>query len=560
MSATLLLLLLIVVQFQSIFSQPCTFTDNRGSGLQLDLRGLDGKPVLGSTSLFNYSYTPCENDLKCSFGPNRVDAMAIQYNDTYCNYLAEMEGSQPYWDPFVESWTFSGYGNGGPGVGDFRMNIICNKSVETYNTLFFGAMGDGQFGVTFETQYGCPVNHTIEFERDFIDDSVTATPCTSNVDCSYNGECKNKVCECDPAWKGQYCAQLNLQPTTKDAGYQNFEGGQNVSSWGGSVIKGSDNKYHMYAAEMGYWCGISTWRPNSLLIHAVSDTYNGKYVKTAEIGQIWTHEPTACRAPTGEYVVYAVHYPGTVAPCQGCENGKTLDCDYELMYAPPEPKTYTQMKYTSVANGSTGYSDWTIIPTQNPDGQDSCLACYIYPNGSLIALFEGDFDDGEDIWVEYAENWKDNSTYKFYHAKIPTGLIVEDPYIWQDKNGILHAIFHNEGWDTPFGYHMWSTNDGREWNGYDQSITAYDDIVYYMDDNGQVTSSAQFQRCERPHIIMDDDGYTPIALTNSAQLGGEYLDYSYTLLRPINTDKNNAIKYKTRDFSKAKKKNKVNIQ
>eukprot|EP01083_Nonionella_stella_P207536 753833_1 len=88
-------------------------------------------------------------------------------------------------------------------------------------------------------------------------------------------------------------------------------------------------------------------------------------------------------APTGEYVVYAVHYPGTVAPCQGCDNGMTLDCDFSLMYAPPEPKTYTQMRYTNIANGSNGYSDWIIIPTQDSNGMDSCLACYIYPNGSL---------------------------------------------------------------------------------------------------------------------------------------------------------------------------------
>ena len=302
----------------------------------------------------------------------------------------------------------------------------------------------------------------------------------------------------------------------------------------------------MYAAEMGYWCGINAWRPNSLLIHAISDTYNGKYVKTDEVAQVWTHEPTACRAPTGEYVVYAVHMPypdgGPGSPCQGCANGATLDCDYELTEGPPNPKTYTQMIYTNVSDGASGYSDWTIIPTQNENGMDSCLACYIYPNGSLVALFEGDFDDGEDIWVEYADNWRDNETYKFYHAKIPSGLIVEDPYVWQDKNGILHAIFHQDGWDTPFGFHSYSVDNGRNWKGFDADIHAYDDLTYYTDG-----SYAEFTRCERPHIIMDDDGYTPIALTNAAVLSGKYLDYSYTLLRPINSDKNNKIKYKTRE-------------
>ena len=554
------MLLVALVIISIVSGQPCTFTDSRGSGYELDLRALDGKTIYGATSSNNYSYTPCENDLTCSYGQNKNQkGMSMVYNGTDCYILAEMSGIQPYWDNYVQTWSFAVFTGG---IGVFRVDFICNKSITNdYNTLFFGAMGDGVFGVTVESPHVCPVNETREnninnnIESDIYDINIYATPCNTVEDCSYNGICKNKVCDCDAGWKGEHCAQLNLQMTTKESGYHNFDGGMNVSSWGGSVIKGVDNKYHMYAAEMADWCGINAWRPNSILIHAISDTYNGKYTKTDEIALVWTHEPTACVGPNGEYVVYAVHSPypnggnSDISPCQGCANGATLDCDIQLTTGPPNPKTYTQMKYTSISNGSSGYSDWMIIPTQDENGQDSCLACYIYPNGSLIALFEGDFDNGEDMYIQYATNWKDNTTYTFYHAKIPTGLIVEDPYIWQDKNGILHAIFHNDGWDTPFGYHAYSTDNGRVWKGYDQSITAYDDLTYY--DDGDI---AEFVRVERPHIIMDDDGYTPIALTNSAKLGGKYLDYSFTLLRPINTDKNNKIKYKMRDFSKAKRK------
>ena len=544
--------------------QPCTFTDNRGSGLQLDLRGLQDTIVYGYTSAFNYSYTPCNNNLECQYGPQKdIKSMALQRNANECNYLVQMADIQPYWDGYVNQWTFNGFGNGGPNTCDFRINLICNKSVSSYNTLFFGAMAGCVYGLTIETQYACPVNNTETysnniFRNDIIDDNIYVTECDTDEDCSFNGDCVNKICQCYPAWKGNHCAQLNILPTNKTSGYQNFEGGMNVSSWGGSVILGKDGKYHMYAAEMASWCGINAWRPNSILIHAISDTPTGKYTKTDEIALVWTHEPTACNGPNGEYIVYAVHSPypdggnPDISPCNkdntgACMNGATLDCDYQLTTGPPNVKTYTQMKYTNISNGSTGYSEWTIIPTQNPDGMDSCLACYIFKNGSIVALFEGDFDNGQDMWIEYGSNWKDNNTYQFHHAKIPDGLIIEDPYIWYDKNGILHGIFHNDGWDTPFGYHAFSLDNGRIWKGYDQSITAYDDLTYY--ENGE---TAQFTRCERPHIIMDKDGYTPIALSNAVVLSGIYLDYSYTLIRPINTDKNNDIKYKTRDFTKAK--------
>lgn len=74
--------------------------------------------------------------------------------------------------------------------------------------------------------------------------------------CSFNGRCgPGGTCECDAAWVGASCATLNLLPSSKELGYQGLAGGQNVTSWGGSVVFGADGKYHMYAAEITEnWC------------------------------------------------------------------------------------------------------------------------------------------------------------------------------------------------------------------------------------------------------------------------------------------------------------------
>ena len=56
-------------------------------------------------------------------------------------------------------------------------------------------------------------------------------------------------------------------------------------------------------------------------------------------------------------------------------------------------------------------------------------------------------------------------------------------------------------------------------------VTQYDD-----------GTSFEFVACERPHLIMDKDGVTPVALTNGVKPGwGVMQDQSFTLLRPIKT-------------------------
>lgn len=93
---------------------------------------------------------------------------------------------------------------------------------------------------------------------------VVDWPCRADEDCSLNGRCgSNGSCQCRPAWKGRRCETLNLLPPTRGAGYRGVDGGHNTSSWGGAVLKGPDQKYHMWAAEMTEHCGIGTWQQNS---------------------------------------------------------------------------------------------------------------------------------------------------------------------------------------------------------------------------------------------------------------------------------------------------------
>ena len=82
--------------------------------------------------------------------------------------------------------------------------------------------------------------------------------CTDALSCSLNGRCDatSGRCACRGGWGGTRCSQLRFAPATSGAGYQRRVRGINVSSWGGSVLKGEDGRWHMWVAEMVNHCGL----------------------------------------------------------------------------------------------------------------------------------------------------------------------------------------------------------------------------------------------------------------------------------------------------------------
>ena len=77
---------------------------------------------------------------------------------------------------------------------------------------------------------------------------MPATGCKGAADCSYNGACTGGSCVCTSAFKGTACDQFNFVPLdpAKGTGLRTIDkSGEQVSSWGGSVLLADDGKYHM---------------------------------------------------------------------------------------------------------------------------------------------------------------------------------------------------------------------------------------------------------------------------------------------------------------------------
>ena len=94
-----------------------------------------------------------------------------------------------------------------------------------------------------ETSNSNPANSSeVTIPRDFS--------CQGPADCSYNGDCNAGTCACKPAFKGGACEQFNFQPLdrSKGTGLRSIMNGEQVSSWGGSVLLADDGKYHMVGA------------------------------------------------------------------------------------------------------------------------------------------------------------------------------------------------------------------------------------------------------------------------------------------------------------------------
>ena len=72
--------------------------------------------------------------------------------------------------------------------------------------------------------------------------AVAIFSCETDFDCSLNGICANKVCECNKPWKGDDCGVLNIIP--RDPNYIPAYGydakspfPNTTTSWGGNIIE-----------------------------------------------------------------------------------------------------------------------------------------------------------------------------------------------------------------------------------------------------------------------------------------------------------------------------------
>lgn len=398
--------------------------------------------------------------------------------------------------------------------------------------------------------------------------------CRSNEDCSLNGRCEEHGgCSCRPAWTGDRCQTLSIQPTPKSAGYNGVDNGNHTSSWGGAVLRGNDNRFHMFAAEMTEHCGIGAWSQNSRVIHATSTSPSGPYTRQNVVWEVFSHEPEVVPGPNGEFVMYfTAQLRSPHGLCDCCRQGDD-PCDGSTgpNDCPSNPLGDSDGSFMSWAPAnSTGDErwDWSSPQPLFPDyvGSDTNFAPIILQNGSLVALWREWTERGSRQYVATATDWKNMSTYEQHTDRqeiFPDlgAAGVEDQFLYQDDEGYFHAVFHHmygtgtstQWWLDPTGGHAYS-KDGWTWTytgvAWGNATARYNTPA---DQGGEVVfadgSTERFTRLERPHLILKSSSFEegarlrgePTFLINSAQYGmgtdpgasAQHDDACYTIIRPI---------------------------
>lgn len=298
--------------------------------------------------------------------------------------------------------------------------------------------------------------------------------------------------------------------------------------------------WHMFAAEMINDCGIGYWEPNSRVVHSVADKYEGPYAFDSVVIAPFAHEPNAVRSPSGDWVIYAtVRHPAGWE--ENCSAGQPTK--HSASEGPPPRHTYMVQSKSPYGPWSepvlvlqANYSVWDNRSAL----VDTNLAVVILDTGRAVGIWRKcentpgtvcEFECCTFPHLLVADNWADPASYRphsdrqLFDGIKPYGA--EDPMLWVAKDGIVHAILHDEqgpARTTAIGRHAYSSDGGATWH-YAQD-DAYNGTVVWRE--GGVASL--FRR-ERPHMIVSDDGL-PLAISNGVQ-ESTGTDRSWTLVQPV---------------------------
>jgi len=336
-----------------------------------------------------------------------------------------------------------------------------------------------------------------------------------------NGICIHNKCVCDPSWLGPDCGMLYLLPAQPDNGYNRL-GGEGISSWGGTIVRDpQSNVFHLFAAEFVNKCPLTNWVPNSRVIRATANAFEGPYTFAQEIIPTFAHNPTVSRAADGTYMLFSIGRPYNPLDCSEGQkypgwNGWPLESGISLHVATSIAGPWVS-RGVVLGNNTGGVWD---TDTTNP-------SAFPLKNGTVVLMYRGcetGCSGTEQLGIARADSWKGpfvrNPKPIFENAN-------EDPFIWQDGRNNWHLLMHSLESDGGFGgpkigRHAYS-RDGLYWT-FGSRTLAYNTTVNFTDGK-----SRTYLRRERPQVYFVSGNM--VALVTGVQEEG--LQGSYTCVQPI---------------------------
>ena len=404
---------------------------------------------------------------------------------------------------------------------------------------------------------------------------ISDNNCTSDGDCNLGGRCVSGSCACSREWSGPHCGRISLVPAELDSGFRR----KHASSWGGKIIRDPDTAeghYHIFAASFVNNCGLSSWRANSEIIHAIADKPTGPFVEVPDdagtVVPSFSHNPTVesvtAKDANGTDLLVMMYIGcghGSTVPLQ-CKNGTTPTYLSSSLKPAKSPITSPQKQcdnphFVGVSTATNITGPWTVrlegqsVTVLNPNGRPSwhdgtitnpSLWILADDSGVLLAYSTGckncNVSTGrKHVGIALGKNW--SGPFLDLTPDLPIfPFAAEDPCIFvSPETKTYHILAHTDATGSAeqpliwphVSAHAYATNPQGPWTV--SSVPPYSRNIKWAD-NTETTVETR----ERPQVIFFDgipsllvNGVKPGNATSPATPNGYTGDWSYTHVQKI---------------------------
>lgn len=316
--------------------------------------------------------------------------------------------------------------------------------------------------------------------------------------------------------------------------------------WCGSVIRGADGLYHMFASRWSKTLPFNPgWLTSSEVVRAVATTPRGPYrmaevVLPARGAEYWdgrgTHNPFITRSGDD----YLLYYSGTTHPFPDVRPGEPLGCD------DPRVLITRSNQRVGLATSKSVLGPWTrmdrpILPTR-PNTFYSFFTSNPSPcverDGSISLIFKGrqyienDFSPMT-FGLARAAHW--GASYEVITRRPLFSLTevgeLEDPFLWRGDDGdyrmLAKDMTGNICGETGGGL-LARSADALDWQ-VERGRPAYSRSIVW--DDG---SRERLGALERPFLLIEDDGPTHLfAAAGDGPGGFANARNSWNLVMPL---------------------------
>ncbi len=286
--------------------------------------------------------------------------------------------------------------------------------------------------------------------------------------------------------------------------------------WCGSVIKGEDGRFHMFASRWPKYLPMHPgWIAASEIVRAVSTTPEGPYefqevVLPARGGEYWDGRMTHCPQIVKHKDTYLLYYTGSTHPFPDVQEGEVYGLSHPVCVVGRANKRIGLAVSQSVF-GPWQRFDQPILPTR-PDKFDSFLtsnpAPLVHEDGSALLVYKtrayqslpySDDSYGRmTLGVAGAEHYTGPYKPLTDEPLFPSDRFhLEDPFIWQGEDGyemIAKDMDGNICGEVHAGIYA-SSKDGVHWDVLEK-VKAYSRKIKWDDGCEQVMGNL-----ERPFVL-----------------------------------------------------------